>query len=376
VNKFAWLLSLLPPFLSLILLRSYLGFFDNASLFTENLTATGLFSFVFIFIALTVVGMGLIFFLPSLIFILSIPKKADTLFNYSEVKARITFTLTVSLPLTLFTLFIWAFLSDRYPAFELLTGWFFTLTGLMSVFLLNYLFLKTAVKAAQAYQKSKSRRKTALQLYFGSPLLILATSLLFSSVWYETILGWVDTKAAGDSFYMMLKVAGLLSLLGIFLMLPGMIYVNTESDVKNFSWHLKFISVTGIFWIFLTGMYIPSFYPVFVDKTLSLAGVSDWKTRRYQVDESKIPAAHFSSPDWHTASLVPGKYYSLQGMMVYSLNNVRLLCPESVRDTYRDMLSFVPWDREHDRNMAKRLKEISVRCQSFSQGGILRLSEK
>ncbi|PQK87895.1 hypothetical protein CG433_22015 [Pantoea ananatis] len=123
-------------------------------------------------------------------------------------------------------------------------------------------------------------------------------------------------------------------------------------------------------------MYIPSFYPVFVDKTLSLAGVSDWKTRRYQVDESKIPAAHFSSPDWHTASLVPGKYYSLQGMMVYSLNNVRLLCPESVRDTYRDMLSFVPWDREHDRNMAKRLKEISVRCQSFSQGGILRLSEK
>lgn len=38
---------------------------------------------------------------------------------------------------------------------------------------------------------------------------------------------------------MMLKVAGLLSLLGILLLLPGMIYVNTESDIKNFSWHLN-----------------------------------------------------------------------------------------------------------------------------------------
>ncbi len=64
-------------------------------------------------------------------------------------------------------------------------------------------------------------------------------------------------------------------------------------------------------------MYVHSFYPVFVDKSMALAGVSDWNTRRYKIDESKIPASFFSSSEWHIRSEVPGKYYSLQGIMVF-----------------------------------------------------------
>lgn len=374
MNKFSWLLSLLPPFLSLIVLRSYLGYFDNASLFTDNLSSAGVFSYVFIFIVLTITGMGLIFFLPSLIFSLFIPKKNEKIHNYSSIKAGITATLVLSLPVTLFAVFIWSFLSDRYPAYEPLLGWSFLLSGLLSVFLMNYLFLRKSVRIAQTYQNRKYQLKTAWQFYVRSPLLILFVIVLFSFC-LSIVLGWVDLKTAGDSFLMVLKMVTLLSVLGIYLLLPGLIYINTGAEVKNFQWQFRFFSATLIFWFILTGMHVHSFYPVFVDKSMALAGVSDWNTRRYQIDESKIPASHFSSADWHTRSEVPGKYYSLQGIMVFSLNNVRLLCPESVRDSYRDMLRFIPWDTEHDRAMAQKLKDASARCQPFCQGGVVRLSQ-
>ena len=375
MNKFSWLLSLLPPFLSLIVLRSYLGYFDNASLFSENLASAGIFSYVFIFIVLTITGMGLIFFLPSLIFSLFIPKKSEKIHNYSSIKACMTVTLVLSLPVTLYIFFTWAFLSDRYPAYEPLMGWSFLFAGLLSVFFMNFLFLRKDVRVAQTYQKRKSQLKMAWLFYVGSPLLILFVIVLFSSFCVLIILGWLDTKAAGDSFSMVLKMAGLVSVLGIYLLLPGLVYVNTESEVKSLQWQFRFVSATLILWLVMTGMYVHSFYPVFVDKSMALAGISDWNTRRFQIDESKIPASHFISSDWYIRSEVPGKYYSVQGIMVFSLNNVRLLCPESVRDSYRDMLRFIPWDTAHDRSMAQKLKDASARCQSFSQGGVVRLSQ-
>ena len=66
MKKSVWLISLMPPVLSLIIIRTYLGYFNNGSLFTENLSATGIFNYVFIFVILTTTGVGLIFsYLPS-----------------------------------------------------------------------------------------------------------------------------------------------------------------------------------------------------------------------------------------------------------------------------------------------------------------------
>lgn len=62
MNKPAWLISLMPPLMSVVIIRTYLGAFDNASLFTENLSVSGLFNFVFIFMMLTLAAFAVIFF--------------------------------------------------------------------------------------------------------------------------------------------------------------------------------------------------------------------------------------------------------------------------------------------------------------------------
>nr|WP_246874057.1 hypothetical protein [Pantoea ananatis] len=83
-----------------------------------------------------------------------------------------------------------------------------------------------------AYAEKNCRTRFFLKENGCSPFLILSVIVLFSVFCLSIILGWVDTKAAGDSFLMVLKMAGLVSVLGIYLLLPGMIYVNTEAEKK------------------------------------------------------------------------------------------------------------------------------------------------
>ncbi|WP_438437876.1 hypothetical protein [Kluyvera sichuanensis] len=191
MKKTAWLISLMPPILSLIIIRTYLGYFNNGSLFTENLSATGIFNYVFIFMVLTTTGGGLIFFLPSLIFCLSLPKNVKTIHNYRDIKGRISLAALLSFPLTVFTFFLWAYLSAGHPDYEPALGWLLSLAGISSVALINYLFLRQAAKTAQEFQRTKARRKTACWLFIGSPLLIFTIILCFTFC-VSTIIRWVD----------------------------------------------------------------------------------------------------------------------------------------------------------------------------------------
>lgn len=375
MKKSAWLISLMPPFMSIVIIRTYLGSFDNASLFTENISGSAIFNFVFIFLMLTLAAFAVIFFLPSIILSISVPESAPKLHNYNDIKRKVTLSAILSIPVTVFWFFGWAYASVSYPTHETLTDWTCLLGGLMSVFLINYLFLRKSVSIAQQYQSSKLRIKTALTLYAASPALLLVVIALYFSFGFHTVMGWIDQKAAGDDITTILKVSVLVALLGMLLLFPGAVYVVTEPTVRNSIWFIRFGVITILLWPLLTCMYVPSFYPVLVDKTMSLAGISDWKSRRFQIDETKIPFSQFANEEWQRVRTGDEKRFSVKGIMVYSLSNVKLLCPESIREPYKNMLRFVPWDRNYDKEKAAELRKASSRCQPFTQGEVTRLSE-
>ncbi|EEX2629381.1 TPA: hypothetical protein N6671_004787 [Escherichia coli] len=108
---------------------------------------------------------------------------------------------------------------------------------------------------------------------------------------------------------------------------------------------------------------------------MELSGISDWKPRLFQIDETKISFSHFANEEWKRVRINGEKRFIVKGIMVYSLNNVKLLCPESIEELYRNTLHFVPWDRDYDKEKAAELKKASARCQPFTHGGVIRLSE-
>lgn len=375
MKKMIWLLSLTPPLLSLVTIRSYLNFFDNANLFAENLSVLSIFNFVFIFMILVIAAFAIIFFVPSVIFSLSFHSNFKKLHNHQDLKRRISLSAIISLFFTVVIFFLWVFLSDRFQSYERSSGWSFFVVSLFMIFLINYFSVRRTVLIAQEYQDIKQKRETALFSYIGAPLLIILIIALFFAFSFAMVFGWVNTKMAGDNIEMVLKVALLVSLIGIVSLFPGMVYVCTDTDTKNISWHFKFGIVVALLWPLFTGMYVTSFYPVLVDKTVALSGISDWKNRSYQIDEKIFPPEQFNRAEWKMEIVKKGVFFKVRGVMVYSLNGIKLLCPESIREPYKSMLRFIPWDHEYDKKMSAELKSAALYCQPFTKGGVSRLAE-
>ncbi len=118
-----------------------------------------------------------------------------------------------------------------------------------------------------------------------------------------------------------------------------------------------------------------SIIPLIISKTMTFTGIADWKVRSYIIDGASFPQTRFSEKDWHTtASGTEGKFI-VQGIMVYSLNKTRLLCPQNIKPIYNNRLHFVPWNSEYDKDIAAELEKAAAACQSFTAGGVSRLSE-
>ncbi|WP_346302510.1 hypothetical protein [Pantoea sp. Morm] len=375
MKKIIWLLSLIPAILSIVTIRTYLSFFDNANLFAESLSVLSIFNFVFIFMILVIAAFAIIFFIPSVIFILSFHSNFRKLHNQNDLKRRISLSAITSLVFTIIIFFLWASLSDRFHAFEKFIGWFSFLISFAVIFLINYFSVRKTVLISHEYQGAKQKRETALLSYVGVPFLIITIISLFFAFSFAMVFGWVNTKMAGDNIEMLSKVALLVSLIGIASLFPGMVYVCTDAHIKNSSWHFKFGIVIVMVWPLLTAMYVPSFYPVLVDKTIALSGISDWKNRSYQVDEKIFPPEQFNRTEWKLETALKGGFFKVRGVMVYSLNGMKLLCPESIREPYKAMLRFVPWDHEYDKKMNDELKSAALSCQPFIKGGVSRLAE-
>ena len=143
------------------------------------------------------------------------PRRVSSLPNYTDIKRRIVLSALFSVPVAVFCFFGWSVISDRYPEHETLTGWACLLGEIMSVFLINYLFLRKAVRITQQYQPARIRIRTALKLYAGRSALLLLVIILFFTFGLPTVVGWLDHKVAGESIIMMPKVSLLISGLGM-----------------------------------------------------------------------------------------------------------------------------------------------------------------
>lgn len=371
MDRYKWIISLVPVVLSILMIRQYLGFFDNATLFTENLSVINGFSFVFIFATLISAILLLIFYLPSII-LLTIPRKAPGILYYGKIKGKIALLSLVIMPLSIYILFTWSYVAAKKPDYESLAGWFAIAAFFLMLIAFSHLSFRRDIIILRRYQK-KNLFLTLNLIRFGVPALLLIVIMAFSYA-ELTILGWVNSNSAGDSLEMLLKVATLTALIAVSVIIPGIIYVVAGHSETTYSW-IKVTAFSSLIFLSLLSPHITPLFPQVIHRTMKLAGISDWKTRRFQIDESIISYTHFHNPVWETSEVISGmKNYSVKGILVYSFNNIKLLCPVSIREPYEDMLKFIPFDKNYDKQTVEKLHKASAFCQPFTQGGITRLN--
>ena len=90
--KLKWILNFAPLITSVLMIRQYIGYFDQASLFTESLSLVNIFSLVFIYAVLATLAVLIIFYMPSIVLYSIIPKAPGVIY-YTKLKLRIALLL-------------------------------------------------------------------------------------------------------------------------------------------------------------------------------------------------------------------------------------------------------------------------------------------
>lgn len=370
-------LSVTASFVSVIaplfMLRAYLGYFDNAGLLTENMANTSILNGISFFISLTVILFSFIIFLPSVAYGLMVPRSSRYMWNDDNIRSASGISLFFNAFYSSVLFFGVAFLSAKYRTDDRWTASAACVLFILGVTLINYLSMRKPVKRVADYKDRQARMKIKSLYFFAYPaggmFLILLNCyglvLLLDSVSHDRIT---------DSFEDFVRVASAMVFLCTANIVPGITFSLLHSRTSLIRTGYGTLASAVIALMFLASV-MTSIIPLVISKTMTFTGIADWKIRSYLIDGASFPQNRFSEKVWHTeASVIKGKFI-VQGIMVYSLNQTRLLCPQTIKPLYNDRLHFVPWNSQYDRDIAAALEKAASACQPFTAGGVSRLSE-
>lgn len=366
----ASILSVIAP---LFMLRAYLGYFDNAGLLTNNMTNTSVLNGISFFISLTVIAFSFIIFLPSVAYGFMVPRDSSHMWNYDIIKSASGLSIVLNAFYSSVLFFGIAFLSAKY---KLDGRWSASAACLLFIFgvtLINYLIMRDPVKRVADYKARNTRMKIKSLYFFAYPAGGMFMILL-NCYGLVLLLGSVNHDRITDSFEDFVRVASAMIFLCIINITPGITFSLLHD--RSSSLRAGYGALTAaVFALLLLASVMTSIIPLIISKTMTFTGIADWKVRTYIINESFVPETRFSEKAWHTAaSGIKGKFI-VQGIMVYSLNETRLLCPQTIKSIFINRLHFVPWNAKYDKDIAAELQNAAAACQPFTAGDVSRLSE-
>ncbi|MDI9221522.1 hypothetical protein QMZ30_11475 [Pantoea sp. EA-12] len=373
LKRLSVMVSILSFIAPVFMLRAYLGYFDNAGLLTADIANAGILNGVFIFISLSVTAFSVVIFLPSVAYGVMVPKENRHMWNYETIKSRAGISMVFNAVYSSLLFFYMAYLSSEYKAYGRLTAWV-ALMGLISgVTLINYLFLRDPVNQVVYYKDKKTRIKIKSLCFLAYPAGGVFMILL-NCYGLVLLINSVNHEKVTDSFSDFVRMASVMIFLCVINIVPGIVFSllhNRTTFVKAACTAM----VSAVIALSLLASVVTSVVPLIINRTMTFTGIADWKVRRYVIDGSSFPEKRFSENVWYTEQSGIKDKFIVKGVMVYSLNNTRLLCPEMIKPVYRDRIHFVPWSSHYDSDIAKELEKASVACQPFTAGGINRLAD-
>ncbi|MCZ4060913.1 hypothetical protein O3W44_20245 [Pantoea sp. LMR881] len=244
---------------------------------------------------------------------------------------------------------------------------------IFGVSLINFFVLRKPVNRVADYKDKKTKFKIQSLYFFAYPAGGMFM-LLLNCYGLVLLLNSVNHDKITDSFEDFVRVASAMIFLCIINISPGIIFslLHNRTSLIRAGYGALASAVCALL---LLSSVLTSIVPLIINRTMTFTGIADWKVRSYVIDGSSFPEKIFSEKDWHTVESGIKDKFIVQGIMVYSLNKTRLLCPQKIKPVYKNRLHFVPWNSRYDKDIAAELENVSAACQPFTAGGVSRLSE-
>ncbi|MEN4582568.1 hypothetical protein [Pantoea agglomerans] len=371
-----WFLSLLTPtlistFIATLFIWAHLARIGLPELFFDSVSFSSLFGYLMVFASVSVLLFCVVLFTPSLLtglFIYSDSKSSEPSKDLTEKNIRNVFLTSILSALIFFGWFFISNFSSRIltPKVPIQLGLVWLCSILISVY----------------HHASLTRTRTIqmgflqkIGVFLFTHVLQPALFSLAASVWIfpvELFLRTLEFPDGTSEFRQALTIIAISMVLIIFSLIPGVVFLRLRGRTGLL---YKFAITGGIMGgiLFVICLFVQMVPAMILTMFLRTSGIMDLRPYIMAVPVNSYPSEYFREEDWKGARSEDGRFYLLQAVKLYSLGNIRLICPLSIIEPWRKSLKYQVLDKDYDDSTRGELQEAVTHCRRVTNNELLTL---
>lgn len=374
----AWFLTILTPAfastsIAALFVWSHLARIGQTGLFFDSISFSSLFSYLMVFACVSMLLFCIVLFMPSLLtglFISNYPGESSFRNELTENNIKIVLLTSLLSTLIFFGYFFLMHNAGKEVAqnvsLQLSTIW-------LCSFILS-LWFNGSITYRQISTEGKWKRiKKVLSMHVLQPMLFSLTACIYIFP-LELFLRTLEFPDGTNEIWQALTVIALSIFLIIFSLIPGVVFLRLRTRTSL----LNQVTVTGgimagiLFIIFTFVHMVPA---LILTVFLKISGIMDLIPHVYGIPTASYPAEYFRDSAWQGVRSSDEKYYLLKAVKIYSLGDIRLICPLNIIQSYKDSLQYQLLDTDYDNSVRGKLQDAVSQCRRVKSQELLALEK-
>ncbi|MBS0907347.1 hypothetical protein JK229_19700 [Pantoea dispersa] len=374
----AWFLTIFTPAcastsIAALFVWSHLARIGQTGLFFDSISFSSLFSYLMVFACVSMLLFCIVLFMPSLLtglFIYNSQGKSSFRNELTENNIKIILLTSILSTLIFFGYFFLMHTAGKevaqHVSLQLSSIW-------LCSFILSLWFNGSITYKLISTEDKWRKIKKVLSMHILQPMLFSITACIYIFP-LELFLRTLEFPDGTNEIWQALTVIALSIFLIIFSLIPGVVFLRLRTRTSL----LHQVTVTGgimagiLFIIFTFVHMVPA---LILTMFLKTSGIMDLNPHFYGVPTSSYPAEYFRDSAWQGARSSDEKYYLLKAVKIYSLGDIRLICPLNIIQSYKDSLQYQLFDTDYDNNVRGKLQDAVSQCRRVKSQELLTLEK-
>ncbi|MCU6682996.1 hypothetical protein M8320_13420 [Leclercia sp. H6W5] len=210
----------------------------------------------------------------------------------------------------------------------------------------------------------KYLQKKSVKRFLPALLIIPAFTQIFPLFFIAGQLDFIEENNSLVQAAIFILLSMVLIIVGIF---PGVIIINEKKN-KNILQIITYaLIIIPVSLLVLTMIFRPT-PNMIINMSMSLSGISDWRTHQYYISIENHPPAMFDGALWNTHFYkdISSRFF-ITGVSIFSLGNIKLVCPTSINNVRSASLKTTADDFDEYNIRIKKLKKTAMTCVPFDK---------
>lgn len=348
----------------------YLSNINRLDVFFDAVNLSSSLGIIFVFILLSLIGFSTLIFMASFVLVAIYTANERVFKEYNGIANRIGLVCYVN------SLFVFAVLIIGFSIkffFEIKNAWVFVSGCVCILFFGYYITNKMIINSHAFFVQDIGRvvhhiRKKRIRFFL--PLFLIAPGVfqLLPIMFLITRLEFQSNVNECIQMILFILICLAFITLGV---LPGSILINER---ENKSDAIKVLCASVIFIVVALlslGFLFRPIPGIIINMTMTLSGISDWREHQYYLDTDKYSHRMFNGRIWNTRYYndLPGRFF-ITGINIFSLGNVKLICPTRISEVSRNSLKDSPLGINEYNDKIDVLRKTALLCIPFQKDEI------